>query len=79
MPTEAILQILENGKWHHLKDLEHKTHLDSFKIENITEFLVVYNFVKLDKTKQKVKLDPPANKFLKKIRQIENEENTKHF
>ena len=79
MPTEAILQLLENGKWHHLKDIEQKTHLDSFKVENITEFLAIYNFVKLDKAKQKVKLDPPTNKFLKKIRQIENEEKNQNL
>ena len=79
MPTEAILQLLENGKWHNLKDIEQKTHLDSFKVENITEFLAIYNFIKLDKTKQKVKLDPPTNKFLKKIRQLENEEKNQNF
>jgi DNA-binding IclR family transcriptional regulator len=75
MPTETILQLLENGKWHHLKDIEKKTHLDSSKVENVTKFLAKYNFIKLDEAKQKVKLDPPTNRFLKRIRQLENEEN----
>ncbi len=75
MPAETILRLLENGKWHYLKDIEEKTQLNNFKVENVTEFLAKYNFVKLDKTKQKVKLDPPTNKFLKRIRQLENEEN----
>ncbi len=52
-----------------------KTRLNSFKVENITKFLAKYNFVTLDNAKQKVKLDPPTNRFLKKIRQLENEEN----
>lgn len=74
MPAEIILRLLENGKWHHLKDIEKETRLDSSKVENITKFLAKYNFVKLDEANQKVKLDPPTNQFLKRIRQLENEE-----
>jgi len=73
MPAETILRLLENGKWHYLKDIEKKTHLNSGKVKNITNFLANYNFVKLDYMEQKVKLDLPTMKFLKKIRQIENE------
>jgi DNA-binding IclR family transcriptional regulator len=75
MPTDTILRLLENGKWHYLKDIEEKTHLNSGKVENVTKFLANYNFVKLDEAKQKVKLDPPTNRFLKRLRQLENEEN----
>ncbi|MDH5770929.1 MAG: hypothetical protein OEZ25_06555 [Candidatus Bathyarchaeota archaeon] len=75
MPAETILRLLENGKWHHLKDIEEKTQLNSSKVEKVTKFLANYNFVKLDEAKQKVKLDPPTNRFLKRIRQLENEEN----
>jgi len=75
MPAETILRLLENGKWHYLKDIEEKTHLNSGKVENVTKFLAKYNFVKLDEAKQKVKLDPPTNRFLKRLRQLENEEN----
>ena len=75
MSTETILLLLENGKWHYLKDIEKKTQLDSTKVETVTKFLAKYNFVKLDEAKQKVKIDPPTNRFLKRIRQLENEEN----
>ena len=75
MPTETILRILENGEWHHLKDLQEKTQLTEYKVKYITNFLAKYSFVQLDKTEQKVKLDTPTMKFFKKIRQIENEEN----
>lgn len=74
MPTETILRILENGKWHNLTDLEQKTQLNREKVEAITKFLANYNFVKLDNMKQKVKLDPPTSKFFKRIRELENEE-----
>ena len=75
MPTETILLLLENGKWHYLKDIEKETQLDSVKVETVTKFLAKFNFVKLDEAKQKVKIDPPTNRFLKRIRQLENEEN----
>jgi len=75
MPAETILRTLENGKWHYLKDIEEKTQLNSGKVENVTKFLAKCNFVKLDEAKQKVKLDPLMNRFLKRLRQLENEEN----
>ena len=75
MPTETILRLLENGRWHYLKDIEKSTRLNSSKVEIVTRFLAYYNFVKLDEAKQKVKLDPPMNRFLKRLRQLENEEN----
>ena len=74
MPAETILRLLENGKWHYLKDIKKQTQLNNGKVENVTKFLAKYNFVKLDETKQKVKLDPPTNRFLKRLRQLENEE-----
>jgi hypothetical protein len=73
VPTETILRLLENGKWHHLKDIEKKTHLNSVNVETITKFLAQYNFIELDKAEQKMKLDPATNQFLKRIRQLENE------
>ncbi|PVX24511.1 MAG: hypothetical protein CW691_07280 [Candidatus Bathyarchaeum sp.] len=75
MPAETILQILENGKWHSLKDITKTTCITPFKVKTITKFLAKYNFVKLDEAEQKVKLDPPTSRFFKKIRQLETEEN----
>ena len=71
MPTDAILELLENGKWHCLKEIEEKTRLNSGKVEMVTKFLATYNFVKLDEIKHRVKIDPSTNKFLKKIRKLE--------
>ena len=70
MPIETILQLLENGKWHYLNDIPEKTCLNRFKVETITEFLVKYNFVKLDEAKQKIIIDSHTNNFFKRIRQM---------
>jgi hypothetical protein len=57
------------------KGYNRKNCLPSFKVENVTKFLAKYNFAKLDEAEQKVKLDPATRRFLKRIRQLENEEN----
>jgi len=69
-----ILRLLENGKWHDLKEIEEKTQINDLKVKNITKFLAQHNFIKLDEGEQKIKLDPATLHFLKKIRQLEGEE-----
>jgi DNA-binding IclR family transcriptional regulator len=71
MSTDTILELLENGRWHYLKEIEEKTHLNSGKVETVTKFLAKYKFIELDETKHRIKIDPPTNRFLKKIRKLE--------
>ncbi len=72
--VEDILRLLENGKWHDLKEIGEKTQLNDLKVKSATKFLLQYEFVKLDEREQKIKLDPSMQNFLKKIRQLEGEE-----
>ncbi|MCW4035461.1 MAG: hypothetical protein NWF03_08875 [Candidatus Bathyarchaeota archaeon] len=76
MPTEAILKLLENGKWYYIKDIGKLTQLNDRKVETVTKFLEKYDFVKVDKTHQKIRLDAPTSKFFQKIREIELEEHS---
>ena len=73
--AETVLWLLENGNSHHLKDVEEKTHWNSVKGENLTKSLVNYYFVKLDEAGLKVKPGMLMKEFLKRIGQLENEEN----
>jgi len=72
--VDDILELLENGEWHDLKEIERKTRLQDLDIKSVTKFLVQYNFIKLDKEGKKAKLDSSTQDFLKKIRQLEGEE-----
>ena len=72
--VDDILKLLENGKWHDLKEMEKKTQLHDLEIMGITKFLAQFNFIKLDKTGRKAKLDPSTQDFLNKIRQLEGKE-----
>ena len=80
MPTlEDILKLLEDGKWHDLKEIGEKIELQDLEVKSLVKFLALYNFVKLDKEGEKAKLGPPVHDFLKKIRQIEREEGAKRL
>jgi DNA-binding IclR family transcriptional regulator len=72
--VDDILKLLENGKWHDLKEIGEKTQLHDLDVKNVAKFLAQYNFIKLDKEGKKAKLDSSAQDFLKKIRQLEVEE-----
>ena len=72
--VDEILELLKNGKWHDLKEIEKKMKLHDFDIASITKFLAQYKFINLDKEEKKAKLDPSAQHFLKKIQQLEGEE-----
>ena len=72
--VDDILKLLENGKWHDLKEIGKKIQLQDLDIASITKFLSKYNFIKLDKERKKAKLDSSTQDFLKKISQLEDEE-----
>ena len=76
LSAEIILQLLENGKCHYLKNITEKIRINHFEVKTITNFLIRFNFVKLDEAQQKIRLVSPTNRFLQKIRKLENEENS---
>ncbi|MDH5375822.1 MAG: hypothetical protein OEZ21_07780 [Candidatus Bathyarchaeota archaeon] len=46
-----------------LEELQQKAKMDKNQIQRITEFLKEYNFIAMDETKKKVKLDKIFQKF----------------
>ena len=72
--VDDVLTLLEDGKWHNLKEIRDKTRLHDLKVKSITKFLARYKIVKLDKEGQKAKINNPTLDFLEKIRRVEGEE-----
>jgi predicted transcriptional regulator len=70
---DEILELLEDGKWHDIKEVMEKSNLQEFKVEVIYGFLAEYAFVDFNKEQQKAKLTPTTLKFLKEIRRIKKE------
>jgi len=65
---DEILELLEDGKWHDIKEVVEKSNLQEFKVEVIYGFLAEYAFIDFNKEQQKAKLTPTTLKFLKEIR-----------
>ena len=62
----GVLEILNDGKWHALEEIQQKAELSESQNRYITEFLQEYEFIILDEEKKKAKLNREAKKFLTK-------------
>jgi DNA-binding IclR family transcriptional regulator len=52
-----ILEMLGDGKWHGIEELQLRLGLNELKVQEITTFLNKYDFVKIDKEHRKVKIN----------------------
>ena len=59
-----ILEILYDGKWHTLYEIQQKTKLDKNQIQQVIEFLKKYGFISVDEMARKAILDKTVQKFL---------------
>lgn len=59
-----VLEMLIDGKWHMLREIQQKTELDRNQIRQVMRFLERYGFISVDKMVRKVILDRTVQKFL---------------
>jgi DNA-binding IclR family transcriptional regulator len=59
-----FLQLLTDGKWHSLEELQRKMQLSRDRMKQIAKFLQNYEFVAEDETGKKLKIIDSARKFL---------------
>jgi hypothetical protein len=59
-----ILEILSDGKWHGIEELQQRMELDEYKVQEITTFLNKYDFATIDDVNKKVKINRGFQKFL---------------
>jgi hypothetical protein len=59
-----ILEILSDGKWHGIEELQQRMELDDYKLQEFTAFLNKYNFVTIDEANKKVRINRGFQKFL---------------
>jgi len=63
-PTlEQILAILKDRQWHDINEIAEKTRLTNLKIQIIVDFLAKYNFIELDREKEKLKISSSLADF----------------
>lgn len=76
---DDILKLIEDGKWHDIKEIADNSKLHILKVEMFMNFLSEYDFVDLDKKRQKVKLTPSLYKFFRRIKILEEKEAVKEL
>ena len=59
-----ILEILSDGKWHGMEELQQRMELDEYEVQEITTFLNKYDFATIDDANKKVKINRDFQKFL---------------
>jgi DNA-binding IclR family transcriptional regulator len=59
-----ILEMLGDGKWHGIEELQLRLGLNEREVQEITTFLNKYDFVKIDKEHGKVKINRNFQKLL---------------
>lgn len=59
-----ILEVLADGKWHMLNEVQQETRITRKQLQQIMDFLGQYSFTITDKTKEKARLDEKAREFL---------------
>lgn len=70
---DAILELLEDGRWHNVREAVKRSRLNEPEVDAILGFLVEYKFIALNKEQQKAKLTPTMLKFLKEIDALNEE------
>ena len=59
-----ILEVLGDGKWHGLEEMQQQTNLTSEEMAEIAEFLGKYGFAEIDDANCKVKINRAFKKIL---------------
>ncbi len=60
----VTLEVLSDGKWHGIDELEQRLDLNEHEVVEITLFLNKYDFASVDEAKKKVRLKRGFQRFL---------------
>ena len=59
-----VLDILSDGKWHGIDELQQRLELDEREVQEIAAFLSKYDFAKSDEENRKVRINRDFQKLL---------------
>ena len=63
---DLLLEIVGDGEWHELTELQQKARLTKHKVQSITVFLSKFGFIEVDETKSKLKIRKDYQELLAK-------------
>lgn len=59
-----VLEVLKDGEWHGIEELEHLAELEENQVHEIAAFLYEYDFATMDIINKKVKINKHFREFL---------------
>lgn len=59
-----LLEVLGDGEWHTLREVEQKTSLGTDQIQRLIEFLKEYGFITVDEMERRLRLDETVQELL---------------
>lgn len=62
---EQILRLLKDEQWHNISDIAERTRLSALKMQIITEFLVKYHFIRLNRKNGKIRISHSVVRFFR--------------
>jgi hypothetical protein len=63
--ANRLLEMLSDGKWHEIDQLEQDEDLNDYEVEKIVKFLDQYDFVEIDENKHRVRIDRDLGRIIK--------------
>jgi DNA-binding IclR family transcriptional regulator len=60
----GVLEMLSDGEWHTVQGIRRKMNLSRNQIQQIAGFLKHYEFVTMDETGKKIRIEEAVRKFL---------------
>jgi DNA-binding IclR family transcriptional regulator len=64
LKVAEVLEILNDGNWHTLEEVRRKMNLNRNQIQQIAGFLKEYEFVAIDETQKRMRIEETVRKFL---------------
>ena len=64
LKIEEVLEMLSDGEWHSLEEIRKKMNLNRNQIQQIAGFLKQYEFVRVDETEKRMRIEEAVRKFL---------------
>jgi uncharacterized protein YutD len=58
------LEVLSDGRWHMLEEIQQRAKVDDAQLQRITDFLKEYDFIVKDETENRIKLNKIVHEFL---------------
>jgi DNA-binding IclR family transcriptional regulator len=62
--VDLVLELLGDGKWHEVEEVQRNLKLDGLEVQEILEFLSKYELAEVDSEKGKVRLNRDFQKLL---------------